>query len=72
MAILFVVVVLVAGYIGISRPGINGTASGDRWNSENNVSSIKRRGYLRIAVLVICRHMAGLIHKVSVLVMTCV
>lgn len=28
MAILFVVVVLVAGYIGISRPGINGTASG--------------------------------------------
>ena len=32
MAILFVVVVLVAGYIGISRPGINGTASGDRWN----------------------------------------
>lgn len=50
MAILFVVVVLVAGYIGISRPAINGTASGDKWNSENNVSSIKRRGYLRIAV----------------------
>ena len=50
MAVLFAVVVVIAGYFGITRPGINGTASGDRWNNENNVSSIKRRGYLRVAV----------------------
>lgn len=50
MGILAVVVIATAAFFGITQPGLNGSASGGRWNNENNVSSIKRRGYIRIAV----------------------
>ncbi|GAA3633226.1 transporter substrate-binding domain-containing protein [Lactobacillus hamsteri] len=50
MGILAVLVIATAAFFGITQPGLNGSASGSRWNNENNVSSIKRRGYIRIAV----------------------
>lgn len=50
MRILAVLVIATAAFFGITQPGLNGSASGGRWNNENTVSSIKRRGYIRIAV----------------------
>lgn len=50
MGILAVLVIGTAAFFGLSQPGVNGSAAGGRWNNENNVSSIKRRGYIRIAV----------------------
>ncbi len=49
MGILAVLTLVVSAFFGITNPQ-NTSASGSRWNNENNVSAIKRRGYIRIAV----------------------
>lgn len=49
MGALALVVLVTAAFFGFTRPQ-NTSATGTRWNNENNVSAIKRRGYIRVAV----------------------
>lgn len=47
---LAVVLVVVSAYFGITNRSLNSGTAGSRWTSENGVSEIKRRGYIRVAV----------------------
>lgn len=49
IGILAAIVLLVSAYFGFTRP-VNSSAANGRWQSENTVSAIKRRGYIRVAV----------------------
>lgn len=43
------IVLLASAYFGFTQP-VNSSAANGRWNGENTVSAIKRRGYIRVAV----------------------
>lgn len=47
---LAIVLVVVSAYFGITNRSLNSGTAGSRWTSENGVSEIKRRGYIRVAV----------------------
>ena len=47
---LAIVLVVVSAYFGISNRSLNSGTAGSRWSSQNGVSEIKRRGYIRVAV----------------------
>lgn len=49
MGALAILTLVVSAFFGITHPQ-NTSGAGTRWNNENNVSTIKRRGYIRIAV----------------------
>ena len=42
--------VVVSAYFGFTQKGLNSGTSASRWSSQNGVSEIKRRGYIRVAV----------------------
>ena len=47
---LAIVLVVVSAYFGITNRSLNSGTAGSRWSSQNGVSEIKRRGYIRVAV----------------------
>lgn len=50
VGVVAIFVVVLAAYFGLTNPGLNSSSAGGGWNRTNNVSTIKRRGYLRVAV----------------------
>lgn len=49
MGALAVIILVTAAFFGFTHPQ-NTNATGTRWNNENSVSAIKRRGYIRVAI----------------------
>lgn len=50
ISILAIIVVITAAYFGFTQKSLNAGTAGGRYNNQNSVSEIKRRGYLRVAV----------------------
>ena len=50
ISVLAIILVVVSAYFGFTQKGLNSGTSASRWSSQNGVSEIKRRGYIRVAV----------------------
>lgn len=47
---LAIILVVVSAYFGFTIKGLNSGTQGSQWTSQNGVTQIKRRGYIRVAV----------------------
>lgn len=47
---LAIILVVVSAYFGFTIKGLNNGTQGSQWTSQNGVTQIKRRGYIRVAV----------------------
>ena len=50
ISVLAIILVVVSAYFGFTQKGLNSGTLASRWSSQNGVSEIKRRGYIRVAV----------------------
>lgn len=49
ISVLAIILVVVSAYFGFTQKGLNSGTSASRSSSQNGVSEIKRRGYIRVA-----------------------